>query len=283
MTNGGASNGPEKGNEYAIEALKQVLTLAGAVLALTITFLNDGLGEGKPSAHLQWLVPISWFLLMVVIWAAWIAMADAAVMIGTSNGVPFAFGSIDGKPTTAKVLAIVAQLSFGLAMTCLTIFATANVPIFFRASGSGAAAIDTTSVDRLRPISSATLRLVGTVGPFVTGHEDKLEGDAAAPSELSAVLRKELDAAPMSRVVLVGVADKFPLRGALIVRYGSNAGLARARAEWVARQLGGSMGSMLPYTSLTVGPGQHGAALSADETRSDRSVAVYVSPGSGSR
>ena len=60
-----------KSNDYAFDTLKQMLTLASAILALTITFLKDALGGARQFAAWTWLVPLGWFFLVVVVWTAW--------------------------------------------------------------------------------------------------------------------------------------------------------------------------------------------------------------------
>ena len=77
-SDGGGHRSDTKGNDFAIDALKQLLTLSSIILALTITFLKDVLGDARTQASWQWLLPIAWALLLVVIWTAWVAMADAA-------------------------------------------------------------------------------------------------------------------------------------------------------------------------------------------------------------
>jgi hypothetical protein len=74
-----------KANDYAVDTLKQVLTLASAILALTITFLKDTLGSERGHAAWTWLVPAGWVFLIVVVWTAWVAMADASKRWGLAK------------------------------------------------------------------------------------------------------------------------------------------------------------------------------------------------------
>src|SRR5690349_101199 len=125
------ANGAEKGNEYAVEALKQVLTLAGGILALTITFLKDALGDAWEVARLKFLIRLAWVLLIIVVWTAWIALAEAAKKLGTSqtDSPPYVFD----KGYLARTLARVAQFSFAAALTCFGIFAVVNFDLYFQA------------------------------------------------------------------------------------------------------------------------------------------------------
>lgn len=169
MSNG--ELGPSKGNDYAIEFLKQLLTLAGAILALTITFLKDALGPAPAQARGQWLVPVGWLLLVIVIWTASVAIAHGARVLGRGEATGYVF--VSGK---ARGLAMIAQWSFGLGLSCLGLFAIINVPLFF---GAG------TSSDSAARSPTATATSVG--------------GIAAGPPETPAVARKTAEAAPIAQ------------------------------------------------------------------------------------
>jgi hypothetical protein len=117
-----------KGNDYAIEALKQVLTLAGVILALTLTFLKEAVGEARGDVQLTIFMPIAWLLLIVVVWMAWVAIADAARIIGTSPSVTYAFAPRSRPRRWAKT----AQTAFVAALVLLAAFATVNLPLYFR-------------------------------------------------------------------------------------------------------------------------------------------------------
>lgn len=90
----------EKANEYAVESLKQIITLASAILALTTTFLKDVLGDGRQQATCKWLVPVGWILLLVSIPSSWSAIVKAADEIGSNAdaGKTYVFKSNKGTP-----------------------------------------------------------------------------------------------------------------------------------------------------------------------------------------
>src|SRR5690349_23668984 len=119
MSDGQSSDPKSKANELAIEALKQLLTLASSVLVLTIAFIKDALGANRDRATYVFLVPLAWSLLAVVIWTAWVAIPDACRKMATTPGYVFA----TGRP---QVLAKLAQWSFLLGLTFLTLFAVLN-------------------------------------------------------------------------------------------------------------------------------------------------------------
>jgi hypothetical protein len=126
MSNGPVVDHKSKAGELAIDALKQLLTLASAVLALTIAFIKDALGSARYKASWTFLVPIAWGLLALVIWSAWVAIPDACSKMARNSEYVFA----NGRP---KVLAIIAQWSFVLGLTLLTLFAVINFKLFFAA------------------------------------------------------------------------------------------------------------------------------------------------------
>jgi hypothetical protein len=106
---------------------------------------------------------------------------------------------------------------------------------------------------------------------------------AEADMVLSSVVRclsERAKSRPLLQLVLVGSADKFELVSALRPRYGSNAGLARARADWVAKEITRRWpdppAPVSQALALTVGPGQVGENLSPAQTGDDRGVAIHA-------
>lgn len=126
MAGGEGASPAEKGNEYAIEALKQLLTLSTLVLGVTIAFLKDALGDARSDACFTWLVPFGWALLLLSIWTAWVGMAHAAKTIATKPPA-YVF-----KAGMARQLARCAQWSFLLGLTSIGAFAILNAGLIFR-------------------------------------------------------------------------------------------------------------------------------------------------------
>lgn len=116
----------KEANQVAVDALKQALTLASLILALTVTFLKDVLGDNRGDAILILLLPLCWFFLLITIWMGWIAMADAARKMSKKNTDDYVFSS-----GLTRKLARTAQWSFLLALTCLGVFAIINYRNFF--------------------------------------------------------------------------------------------------------------------------------------------------------
>ena len=77
-------------------------------------------------------------------------------------------------------------------------------------------------------------------------------------------------------LILVGSADKIELLPPLRQQYGSNASLARLRAETVRRAVEAVLGRAVSTVALATGPEVQGAGLTSSATRADRSVAVYA-------
>lgn len=117
----------ERGNDTAIEALKQALTLASLILGLTVTFIKDVIGDHRSLAVGLWMVPLAWACLAVTIWSAWIAIAEVAGHIGKSEIEEYEF-----KEGRAKGLAIVAQWTFCVGLSCLALFGVLNFRLLLK-------------------------------------------------------------------------------------------------------------------------------------------------------
>jgi hypothetical protein len=114
-------NAAIKANDLAVEGLKQLLTIAGALLALTITFIKDFLGAEASRAQWFFLVPLAWLFLALSIWWGWVSIADGARCLGTGESSGYVYGS-----GTPRLLARMAQWAFFAGLLCLISFATMN-------------------------------------------------------------------------------------------------------------------------------------------------------------
>jgi multisubunit Na+/H+ antiporter MnhB subunit len=130
----GLTDRKSKASELAIDGLKQLLTLASAVLALTIAFIKDALGPARDKAAWTFLVPVAWGFLAIVIWTAWVAIPDACRKMAEEPEYVFA----NGRP---KVLAMIAQWFFVIGLTLLTVFAVINFKLFFVAQETARSAV----------------------------------------------------------------------------------------------------------------------------------------------
>jgi len=129
--------------------------------------------------------------------------------------------------------------------------------------------------------------MLGCVGPFATGSSDVLHTTVShgqledSPCTTVESLKQVIDSkkTPPTLLAFVGSADKFELTPRTRRIYGSNNGLAQARADWVVGQLGLSNSSANPgkprVLSFVRGPRIHGVDVDVDSSASDRSVTVY--------
>jgi hypothetical protein len=125
-----------------------------------------------------------------------------------------------------------------------------------------------------------SFEFVGHVGPFRTGSAEAFEAGAATATDIVSTLANQSRNRRLVYLILVGAADKFELLPRLQARFGSNNGLARARADELERALSrdarlATMGSAA-YLTLTIGPVKHGSDLNPEDTKDDRSVNVYA-------
>lgn len=131
------------------------------------------------------------------------------------------------------------------------------------------------------PASNAQLERMTPIGPFAVGKANVLEPPAVsavvAPDGAVKNVMEKAKGREVAYVLFIGSADKFELLPQLQTQYGSNIGLARARAEWVEQEVRRAWkGQTFESITLTVGPSMHGVGLSSQDTAGDRSVAIYV-------
>jgi len=133
---------------------------------------------------------------------------------------------------------------------------------------------------------------VGRIGPFCRGaaaticSEDASEAvvqSASTASEVVHGLTGHNSAQRALQIVIVGTSDRVELTPLLRAQYGSNEGLARARAERVSQQIASAwvdrsrLQAPPQVLILTVGPSIHApTSLSKRETATDRMVTVYA-------
>ena len=130
------------------------------------------------------------------------------------------------------------------------------------------------------------------IGPFADGDPEKGEkderGNVIKLDEKIRALAKNLNdgtqrGKSLQGLILVGSVDKRPLSPALARNFGSNTGLAQARAEWVRNAIVNEKAlSPMPKTILTLssGPAHIGHDLLPKDLAEDRSVRVCAIWGS---
>lgn len=118
------------------------------------------------------------------------------------------------------------------------------------------------------------------VGTFVVGLDDQLEGGGSIADKVEQIvsrMKTKMDHQALLGILLVGSADKRPLSGDLLRKYGSNAGLARARSETVKKNLVDRPNkgfSKVDVISVYAGPENVGASVTFEQMALDRVVQV---------
>ncbi|MBE5321131.1 hypothetical protein IM793_18355 [Pedobacter sp. MR2016-19] len=112
----------EKSFDFANEALKLILTLATGVLAFTIAFMKDMIGENPVES--KGCLFASWGLIMVSIasclWALFAIIGTANTIGKNTSANPSPEGIYDGNikiPTVAAILFFIAGMSFMIVFT----------------------------------------------------------------------------------------------------------------------------------------------------------------------
>lgn len=128
-----------------------------------------------------------------------------------------------------------------------------------------------------------------TVGPFCESEHDRLENDKQTDctddqnslislAALEEKLSRKFQDYTLQQLMLIGRADIKPLRGQKLQDYGSNSGLAQARAKWVWKSLE-QKAKIDPdrVILLSAGPLYTGSEAKDPKNREhDRSVEVYA-------
>jgi hypothetical protein len=243
-----------------IDYTKTVITLATAVLGFTVTFAGTLVGN-SPSWVIVGLICLAWVALIG-------AIATALWAVGVITGY---LRGVRAVPQPAPALCNICYFALGLA---LVLFAIAGALRLIQGSPA----------PPLRPESHSYFRKLGNVGPFLSGVASLCEPKSSSEdceNRLNAAFEplqlSKLPRAP-ELLVLVGSADRERLTRAAERQFGSNAGLARGRSEWVQRELVRHFPKNLQSTefiSIYTGPDPFtNAAQSKSEL--DRRVEVWA-------
>jgi hypothetical protein len=117
------------------------------------------------------------------------------------------------------------------------------------------------------------------IGPFVEGSGDELM-DPDAQTKLNSVVNLFKPETASSKrllgLILIGSADRRPLKPKLLRQYGSNDGLAQTRARWVKGVLSDKLDSINPDTIVTLPGGPSIVGLISPDTNLSFDRAVQV-------
>jgi len=117
------------------------------------------------------------------------------------------------------------------------------------------------------------------IGPFPIG-DHKLYGYTKEKMMIKIRrLKKELNNNEVYFIFLIGKSDKIPLGKNIREVYGSNIGLAQARANWVKRLIKKNLPKnnlKIPLIAIGTGPDMVGVNIDKDKLAKDRSVEIYI-------
>jgi hypothetical protein len=176
-----------KANDFLQEHLKQVITLAGGTLVITVTFLKE-LHVDPAQITWGWLLPTSWTLLgiSVLIGAITISMlVNHLDDIAQKPANSFAAGK-----SSVGLIMLVSFWAFGLGVLSLSLFGLLNYPALLGANPNEG----TTLLSETQAIKIARSRTAN--GPAATLRKAELEHDAKQFSSSLLVWKIVLDVPP---------------------------------------------------------------------------------------
>jgi hypothetical protein len=124
-------------------------------------------------------------------------------------------------------------------------------------------------------------KIGASIGPFQTGQNDRLEGEpptgaaGICASDPVKSINGEIRKKGIRLLLAIGSADKFDLSSSLRAKYGSNDGLAQARADQIVDCLSQFVSPDITITTVR-GPSVYGSVAKSSATGRDRSVTVYI-------
>jgi hypothetical protein len=246
--------------KIAGEWTKQLALWATGTLVLSIGFLKDFLKGQKIEGAWWWCLIAAWFFLICSLICGHLGFGAPLTGAGKSWMWKLRIN------TQTRWLSGLQLVTFVLGLAAMATFAAFHI--------SGVA-----------PDATPQWKPAVCVGPFVQGSSDQLEPPTADPegthcgdlSSLAPLIGNGCAADLTCRIILIGSADKRPLTGKLLAQFGSNEGLARARAEWLRTQIATIFHiDSNRFLVLTVGPGENGNSVPLERLRFDRAVKVQV-------
>ena len=246
--------------KIAGEWTKQLALWATGTLVLSIGFLKDFLKGQKIEGGWWWCLIVAWFFLICSLICGHLGFGAPLTGAGKSWMWKLRIN------TQTRWLSALQLITFVLGIAAMATFAAFHI--------SGVA-----------PDATPQWKPAVCVGPFVQGSSDQLEPPTSDPqgthcgdlSSLAPLIGNGCAADLTCRIILIGSADKRPLTGKLLAEFGSNEGLARARAEWLRTQVATIFHiDSSRFLVLTVGPGENGNSVPPERLRFDRAVKVQV-------
>jgi hypothetical protein len=113
------------------------------------------------------------------------------------------------------------------------------------------------------------------IEPFFDGQETLEEAAKIKLKSVVGLLKERSQSSDLLGLVLIGSADKRPLKPKLAQQFGSNVGLAQARIKTVKDELAQTFDpDKFPIMALHAGPSKVGLVLSTSDLASDRAVQI---------
>jgi hypothetical protein len=250
--------------KIAGEWTKQLALWATGTLVLSLGFLKDFLQGQQVIGAWWWCLVAAWFLLICSVICGHLAFG--APLTGAGKNAKWKL-EINNQ---TRWLSASQMVTFVLGLAAITVFAAFHI---------------SARKDLKEKESTESWRSVGCIGPFVSGKSTELEefpeaSDATNCGDipnLTRLIRRSREEERESLILLVGSADKQPLSDRNKAGFGSNEGLARARAEWVRGEIVKALSlNSDRFLILTVGPRMHGLGLAGSRLGIDRVVQVYI-------
>lgn len=249
---------------------KAVLTLSGGALGVSFAFIKDVIGPGAithPRLLLgAWIVwGMSVVITLASYWFSGRALRKAINQIDAGN----IHGKVPGGAYAGitESLNAVGGLLFVTGVILMVFFVSANVDQVHRSgsprgSESGTAA----RVDR-----------VISIGPFAAGDTVPASREwNGVDSAISTAVKSFRARGQADAILLLGSVDRRPLSRRAALRFGSNLGLATARAEAVRARVLSRVGDSVAVYVVPTGALELARGLGEADFGQDRRVDLYV-------
>jgi hypothetical protein len=247
----------EKSFEFASDASKQMITLSTGIIALSVTLLKDVLND--PAAR-TWTLEWAWLAFGVsVFFGVWFLLALTGSL--GSRGIKDEQLSIYGSNATLPMFGQLITFLVGLGLT-----------IAFGMTGLQREPAPPATPSR----HGATISKVFSVGPFADA-DTALSATtwSSVESAIGALLNQEQTKSNVDAILVLGGVDHRALSPAAARKFGSNQGLANARAEVLRTRLAKTVGDSVAVFALALGALELEHRAATTEWTRDRRVDVY--------
>lgn len=233
----------------------------------------------KSNSTIYWLVAAVCFT--PFLWAVVYVLRSVNIFTmqqyRTARAVVFSFGSLAGGATLFHEFSLVKNIE-----SFIKVSTTPRIEVSFPAGPPGAKGprgpAGPRGSDGLPGSALPTELSCGTgdsqrIEPFVDGQETLEENAKVKLKAVVDLLKERSKTSDLLGLVLIGSADKRPLKPKLAQQFGSNVGLAQARIKTVKDELAQTFApDKFPIMALHAGPSKIGLAPSSGDLAFDRAV-----------